>query len=331
VKSRTQQEFARKWVGVVKIKSGDSRVKFTSLDSKDDKVKLFPNGTDSMTVKLADLPKIGQKLIKPNMEGKQFRIRLDEDGAAVEEVGPVNGMFKCRLVSLGKKQGEDGPPAPYVKTYNQGKPDENSHLEFFAVYEVIDGPFKGLKLPAVYLHYKFEGIPEGEDDEGMTRFDTVDTPNASQLHKLQSWAEVHGDILDEPIEWDTDSIEGVSNDVIDVYNDEVTKNGDKKHQVEFANILPILEERALEADRPVNVVIERGYPKLIQAADEYEEDEEIEEKPAPKKQPRNQPKDIADETEEEFEEKFPPKSKAPATAAKKVKKSKPVDDEEDDL
>lgn len=319
MKSRTQQEFAKKWVGVVKIKSGETKVKFTSLDSKDDKPKLFPNGTVDMVVKLADLPKIGQRLIKPNMEGKQFRIRLNEDGDEVEEVGPVMGMFKCKLVGLGKKKDEDGTPVPYVKTYNKGQSDENSHLEFFAVYEVQDGPFRSLKLPAFNLHYKFEGIPEGEDDEGMTRFDTVDTANASQLHKLQAWADVHGNILDEPIEWDTDSIEDVPNDVMDVFAE--------KHDGDFANILPVLEERALDADRDVNVVIERGYPKLIQAADGYSEEEEVEEKPI-KKSAKS--KDLADETKEEFEEKFPPKSfKAPkATAAKKVKKSKSDEDDE---
>lgn len=327
MKSRTQQEFAKKWVGVVKIKSGETKVKFTSLDSKDDKPKLFPNGTVDMVVKLTDLPKIGQRLIKPNMEGKQFRIRLNEDGDEVEEVGPVMGMFKCKFVGFGKKKDEDSPAVPYVKTYNKGQSDENSHLEFFAIYEVQDGPFRGLQLPAFYLHYKFEGIPEGEEDEGMTRFDTADTAQASQLHKLQDWAEVHGDILDEPIEWDTDSIDGVSNDTIEVYTEELTKSGNKKHQCEFANILPVLEERALDADRDVNVVIERGYPKLIQAADGYSEEEEVEEKPI-KKSAKS--KDLADETEEEFEEKFPPKAtKAPAKATKKVKKSK--SNEDDDL
>lgn len=326
MKSRVQQEFAKRWVGVVKIKSGETTVKFTSLDSKDDKPKLFPNGTTEMKVKLADLPKIGQRLIKPNTDGKQFRIRLDEDGAAVEEVGPVNGMFKCKLVELGprKGSGDDKTPTPFVRTFTKDGKD-NSHLEFFAVYEVSDGPFRGLKLPAYNLHYKFEGIPEDEDDGGMTRFDTVDTAQASQLHRLQAWAEVQGNILDEPIEWDVDGTEDVSNDLLDVFAE--------KHEGDFANILPVLEERALDNDRFVNVVIERGYPKLIQAADEYEEEEDVEEKPA-KKQPRNLPKDIADETEEEFEEKFPPKaSKAPAkaTAAKKVKKTKPADDDEDDL
>lgn len=319
MKSRTQQEFPKKWVGVVKIKSGDTTVKFTSLDSKDDKPKLFPNGTTEMKVKLADLPKIGQRLIKANMDGKQFRIRLNEDGDEVEEVGPVNGMFKCKLVELGPKK-KDSVAVPYVKTFKKDG-NENSHLEFFAVYEIQDGPFRSLKLPAYNLHYKFEGIPDGEEDEGLTRFDTVDTAQASQLHRLQSWSEVHGDILEEPIEWDTESIEGVSNEVVDCFAE--------KHDGEFANILPILEERALDADRDVNVVLERGYPKLVQAADNYSEDEEVDEKPVKKATKKNEPKDIVDETEEEFEEKFPPKSKAPAKAAKRVKK--PSTDDDDDL
>lgn len=303
MKARVQQEFAKKWVGVVRIKSGDTQVKFTSVTKdKEGVVKKFPNGELEMKVKLADLPKIGQRVIRPNMEGKQFRIRLNDDGDEVEEVGPVNGMFAAKLVELGPKKKDAEVAAPYVKFYNRGKPDENSHLEFFAVYEIVEGVFKGLKLPAYYLHYKFEGIPEGEDSEGFTRYDTVDTAQASQLHRLQAWGELHGNIFDEPIEWNEDEAD-VSDDVLDCFA--------ANHQGSFANILPELEERAVSSDTDVNVVLENGYVKIVQAAENYEEAEETE--------------------KDEVDEVYPPvkeEKKAPAKpTTKRVKKQADADED----
>lgn len=265
MKARTQQEFAKRFVGIVLVKTGENVAQFTSIDSyKDGKTgkdvkKLFPNETDTLKVKIADLPKEARRVIKPNDKaGKQFRVRLNEDGDGVEAVQPVSGMFTVKLVELGPHK-KDQPPVPYVKTFSkEGK--DNSHLEFYASYEVTDGAFKGVILPAYNMHYKFE---QSEEEDGMTQFDTVDNPQASQLHKLQDWAAVHGNILETPIAWNTDDVDGVDNAVLEAYAE--------KHKCEFANILPELQERALEADREVNVIIEKGYIKSVQEIVDYED------------------------------------------------------------
>lgn len=330
MKSKAQKEFPRKWVGIVKAKAGENFVKFTSVDvirdqKGEETVKPFPNGETEIKLKISDLPKIGRRVIGPGMETRSFRVRFNEDGDEIEEVGPVNGLFQAKLVELGPKK-KESPAAPYVKFYNKGKDNENSYLEFFAVYQITDGVFKGLNLPAYKLHYKFEGVPEGEEDEGLTRFDTVDSPKASQLHKLQSWAEVHGDILDEPIPWNPDESSDVPNEILDCFSD--------SHECEYANILPILEERALDADRDVSVVLERGYIQLVQGSENYGDfgDEESDKEPERNSESK---KSIYDETEEEFEEKFSdPKGKKdkkpkaqPASTPKRVKRSTNDDDD----
>lgn len=299
MKARTQQEFAKKWVGLVEVVTGESTAKFTAIEvNKEGKKKLFPEDETSIKIKLADLPKPAQRVIKANMkEPKKFRIRLNEDGDEVETVTPVSGVFPAKLVGLGPKNREGGYKL-IEKVYNQGTEKENSHLEFLAIYEVINTPWlKEVELPGYYLHYKFEAIPEGEEDEGFTRFDTVDSPQASQLHRLQEWSAVHGNILDEPIEFPDDGI-----------------------------ILETLEERALANDRLVNLIFEKGYIKSVQAQENYddESEEDFDEKFPAKKEPaktkgRNVPEPV-DEVEE-----VKPKGK---TVTKKPIKRHADDDED---
>jgi hypothetical protein len=291
MKSRTQETFAKKWVGGVDVMTGDNVAKLTSIDiNKDGKVKLFPDGSESIKVKIADLPKAAQRVIKPGMKvAKKFRVRLDTDGTDVEAVTPYSGVFRARAVGLGPKT-QDGEYRLIKKTYNEGKENENSHLEFLAIYEIVDGVFRGVELPGFYLHYKFEEIPEGEEDEGFTRFNTVDTPQASQLHKLQAWSEVHGNILDEPIKWTDDGI-----------------------------ILETLEDRVVENDREVNLVFEKGYIKTVQPVEDYEEDED------PDEVVKEDLPDFLQDTVEVTPKTVKGKSKSPA---KKVSKSS---DDDDDL
>lgn len=296
MKAKTQEEFKKDWVGLVKVITGDKVSRFTSVETfRDGSVKLFDADQTSLDFKIADLPKLAQRVIKPNDKtGKTFRVRLSADQDEVKMVTPASGMFSAKLKYLGPaKEGQD--PQPFEKFFNKGETSETSHLEFFASYEITEGVFKGAELPAYFLHYKFEGIPEGEEDEGMTRFNTVDTPQASQLHRLQDWASVHGDILDEPIVWPDDG-----------------------------NVLPTLEERALDSDREFNVIIEKGYIKSVQAKENYEEvdfsDPEVE-------------ADLLDEVDKAFppsEEVKPMAIKSKVPTAKKSKKVV-VEESDDDL
>jgi hypothetical protein len=303
MKAKSQEEFKKRWVGIVEVKTGEKVAQFTSVDTYKDRdsgkdiLKTFDNGTTVLKLNLTDLPKDAKRILKPGMkDARKFRIRLNQDGDELENIGPVSGMFSAHLDYIGPaKEGQD--PAPYEKFFHKGQSDENSHLEFFASYKVTEGLFKGVDLPAYFLHYKFEGIPEGEEDEGMTRFDTVDTPQASQLHRLQDWAEVHGNILDDPIVWPEDG-----------------------------NILTTLQERAMDADREVSVYIEKGYIKSIQAKENYEEVDV-------------DPDEVGTAVEDldEVDEAFPVeevkpvviKSKVPARKPKKV--AEVVEEAEDDL
>lgn len=293
MKARSQESFSKKWTGCVEIKAGDKFFKVTSIQTdKDGKVKLLPGDLESLKLSMEDLPKAARRVVKPNMESKKFRIRMDEDGTAVETVTPYLGSYRARLVGLGPKT-QDGSFKLIHKVYNQGTDKENSHEEFIAIYVILDGPFREVELPGYYLHYKFEEDPA---NEGFTQFNTVNNAQAVQLHKLIAWAEVHGDILEDDVRWVSE---------------------------EDGTILEELEERALNNDREVNLVFEKGYIKLIQPVEDYEEagDDEDEDSKAVDEM-------LAPKVEKEDDEVKPVKGvgkKTPAT--KKVKASVSEDDD----
>lgn len=308
MKAREQADFKKPWVGCVEVITGSNTAKFTSIEAdKDGKVKPFPDGTNILKVGLSDLPKSAQRVIKPGMkDAKRFRIRLNADADAVDAVTPVSGMFPAKLVELGPKK-KDEDARPMERFFKKGQPDESSHLEFFAVYEITQGVFRGVQLPAYFLHYKFEGIPEGEEGEGFTRFNTANTPQASQLRRLNEWAAVHGDILEEDIAWEPD--------------DELVF---KCRPEPVANILPVLEERALDADRDVNVIIEKGYIVSVQAVENYETEDDNESDEVDEAFPPT-------ESVESVEEVVPAPAKKVAAKAKTGTKKPPTVDDDADL
>lgn len=306
-----ETEFKKKLVGIVEVRTGEKVAELTLIEEG----KKFANGKTSLRVDLKDLPK--RPALQPNQKTpKQYRVRMNQDGDAVESLGPVRGMFRLRLVDLGKRPSEDGDPAPQVKTWNQGTPKENSQLEFFAVYEFVDGPFKGVQTPGYNLRYCFE---ENPNDEGWTQFSgNPENPKATRIRQTVEWGQTHGNIWSEPIPWNSDDVDGIDNKVIELYG-ELGNNG------QFANILPTILERALEADEEVNGVFDKGYIQNIQPVEDYESvDPDAE-----------AVDDLLDGDDEEEEEVKPVKvaSKAPAKKTKVVAKKsvRRKADEEDDL
>lgn len=232
-------EFSKKLVGIVKVITGDLKAKFTLTEDG----KKFANGSDSMTVLLSELPKT-PKLQPNDKSGKEYRIRMNNDGDQVEALMPVRGHFSAKLVDLGKRPDNGkGEPMPYEKVFGEGTDKEERHLEFFAVYEVTSGHFKGVKLPAYNLHYKFEEDPE---KPGFTRFaGSFENKKATRLFQLKDWMEVHG-LLDDDCPWDDETI------------------------------LPYLLEKALENDVTVEVNIKDGYILRdggVLPSDDYNEDQ----------------------------------------------------------
>lgn len=287
------QEFTKKFVGLATLVTGEKKAKFT-LTEED---KKFPNGDTSITVLLSDLP--SSPKVQPNeKQPKEYRIRLNPDGDEIEAIMPVRGHFTGKLVDIGPHE-KDEEPHPYEKVFHEGQKDEERHLEFFAVYEITSGFFKGVQLPAYQLHYKFEENPE---EEGFTRYAfNTGNPKATRGHQLAQWMEVHG--LDaDPIPWDDDSI------------------------------LSTLLERALENDVAVEINMAKGYILRdggIMPSDGYAEanfteenvdsEDSVDEDFPPVKEEK--PKKIT---------KTEPKITAPAKPAKKIV-SKKQDDGDDDL
>lgn len=283
-----ENTFEKKTVGIVEVKLGEKLAKLTLLDGKK-----FKNGETSVKLPIASLPKRPKVL-----DGKQYRVRMNEDEDGVEGFSPVTGVHPMKLYGLGKRGKDELEPKPYLQVWNKGKSDENSSIQFFANYEIVDGHFKGVKEQPFYLQYKLES-----DGEGFTQWDTMDVPQASQLHKLQEWGDTHGRLWDEPIEWDTEKFEGVDTSTIEYYN--------STHNCEFSNLLPVIEERALSADVIVNGVYEKGKLVAVQPIESYEESED----------------ELDDVTKIEVKE---PKKVNDKPAVKKVSKKK-VEDTDDDL
>lgn len=293
--SRPKDSYEKKLVGVVDIVTGETKAKLTLTEEG----KKFSNGKESITVLLEDLPSV--PVIPTNMkEAKQYRVRMNTTGDEVEAITPVVGHFTAKLVDLGKRTDKDSDPTPYERIFAEGTPKESRHFEFFAVYKIMKGAFKGVQLPAYNLHYKFE-----DDGNGLTQFaGSFENKKATRLFQLRDWMEVHK-LGEEEIPWD-----------------DIT-------------ILPVLLERALDNEILVDVIIRDGYVREVLPLQEEEDeapvkkskrssDEIIEELTGEKPVKKNNT--VSDELD--VDKDFPKEeTKKPAKRpAKKV-----VADEEDDL
>lgn len=278
MKELPENTYNKKWTGVIEYWSTEKTARITSrvTDKDSGKTVALPNGQVTMDISLSDLSKPIQRVIKPNVDRekpRKLRVRLNEDGDNVENVGPVTGTFTLKAVGLGPKN-RDGEFKLKHKVYHEGEKNQSEHDEFFCAYVIQDKPYTGMEAPAFWMHYKFREIPAGMADEGFTAYNTKLTPQATQLRKLQNWMAVSGNLDEQPIRWPDDGI-----------------------------ILPELEERLLDADILVSGVFENGYLSTVQTIEVYDDDEvtdeevdakfpapaitndeeEVEEVPAPKK------------------------------------------------
>lgn len=251
---QSKNTFDKKFVGVVTATVGEKFVKFELVDES----KKFPNGATSMKFSLDDLPAVPVFVAKSGDEpspqnGKQFRIRLNSDGDEVEDIAPANGHFVADLVNLGPAK-KDEPPTPYRKP-NFNNPDKD-HLEFFALYKIVKGQFRGVES-AYYLHYKFK---EYEDDPNFTAIDgNFEYKAATRLFQLKDWGVVHdlwefknGKIMCEPIPWHPVTI-------LPELLDRILEGGKVRVDITYKNgyivdVQPVQEddEPAFKAKRPVD-------------------------------------------------------------------------------
>lgn len=292
--SRPKEEYQRKLVGIVTIVTGKEMARLTLTEDG----KTFSNGTDTLKVLLKDLPK-HPRIAPDDKSGKEYRVRMNQDGDEVEAITPVRGHFQAKLVDLGPRPEKDADPAPFEKVFDEGGPKESRHFEFFAVYEITSGAFKGVQLPAYWMHYKFEEDP---DNEGMTRFaGNFENKKASRLFQLRDWGNAHH-LWEKEIPWDEDE----------------------------GNILPTLLERALENDVEVEVNLAGGYilkeggvlptdgynEEQFGGADDVDVDEAY--PPVEEKKSKTNGKKAPE-----------PKKVAPAKPAKKLPKKSSNDDDDD--
>jgi len=197
--------FEKKLVGITTVITGETKAKFTLVEDKQ-----FKNGTKSITLLLEDLPDHPQ-LPKNDKSGKQYRIRMNADGDEVEAITPVTGVFDMKLIDLGPRPEKDSDPMPKERVWNEGTPKENRYLEFFGVYKIVSGFYKGVQLPAYNLHYKFE---EDSQNPGFAAFTfSLQNKQATRGKQLAEWGHLHGiwevqgtDVTGTPIEWDDETI-----------------------------------------------------------------------------------------------------------------------------
>lgn len=243
---RSANDYAKKLVGVVEVTVGEKKAKFELVKEDGKEQKTFLGGKTTLVVPLEDLPAFPK--LTPAYSGKQLRIRMTTEGDEVEALTPVTGHYTAKLIGLGPSPEKDGDPTPVERVFGEGTPKESRHLEFFAVYKITRGAFKGVQMPGYYLHYKFE-----KDEDGTTRFaGNFENKKATRLFQLRDWGNVH-DLWEEAIEWD-----------------DVT-------------ILPVLLERALDADKEVELTVKDGYIKDVLPAQDEEPFADPEETPKAKR------------------------------------------------
>lgn len=235
-----------------------------ALVTFEDGSKEFDNGTNKKKIKLEDMPKFPK--LASGTE-KRYRVRLNKEGDMIDSLFPAEGHFVAKVIDAGRRKEKDSEPEPYEKVFGLGTPKESRHLEFYVTYKVTKQAMKGATAP-YFLHYKFD-----DNGQGFATFTgNPDNPKATRLLQLVDWCNKHG-VIDEQISWPEDG-----------------------------NIVPELLDRAIEADREVELIVKDGYIKELLTIGDYEES------------------DIDNPVVE-------PKAKAPATK-KVVKKD---DDGDDDL
>lgn len=212
-----------------------------ALVTFEDASKEFDNGTNKKKIALGDMPKSPK--LQPNTE-KRYRVRLNKEGDQIDSLFPAEGHFVAHVYDAGRRPKEDEEPQPYEKVFGQGTPKESRHLEFYFMYKITKGPLKGATAP-YFLHYKFD-----DNGDGFATFTgNPDNPKATRLMQLIDWCNKHIE-MEEQIPWPEDG-----------------------------NIVPALLERALEADREVEIIVKDGYIKELMAIDSYDGEPE-DEKPA---------------------------------------------------
>ena len=267
---RSKSDYAKKLVGIVVVTVGEKKARFELVEDG----KRFAGDKETLTVNLEDLPAF-PKLTQAHT-GKQFRIRMNSEGDTVEALTPVTGHYTAKLIDLGPRPEKDADPTPKERVFDEGGPKEERHLEFFAVYKITSGAFKGVQMPAYYLHYKFE-----KDEDGTTRFaGNLENPKATRLHQLFNWGDVHG-LWKETIKWDN------------------------------VTILPVLLERALDNDIAVELIVKDGYIKdvlPVQDDDEFVEEPKV----MPVRSVEELKAELAGETLPDPDEAFKKPAKKPA-------------------
>lgn len=286
---RSKSDFAKKLVGVVEVTVGETKAKFELVDEG----KKFANGKNTLIVPLDELPPF-PKLTQAH-SGKQFRIRMNNDGDEVEALTPVSGHYTAKLIDLGPRKEKDDDPTPFERVFDEGGPKEERHLEFFAVYKIVSGAFKGVQMPGYYLHYKFE-----KDEDGKVRFaGNFENKKATRLFQLRDWGVLHG-MFNEEIEWDDVTIlpelleRGLENDVL---VDIIVKDGYIKEVLPAQDDEPFQEPKVLPVE-------EAEEPKAKRSVKEIKEEMGVEtdnvDADFPKKATKKQAKKVVEEDDEEL-------------------------------
>lgn len=249
------------------VSSGDPRtygLATVKMSSNGAKVRVtFEKTGESLTFPKDALP--SKPKIQPDSEDT-YMVVLTPEKDAIEKIGPAEGHFQAKCVDFGRPE-EGADPEPKDASYERdGKTIE--YRKFTAYFEVLAGRYKGQIIPH-FLRYKFT-----EDAAGNAGWEgRPDAPNAIHLPRLIEFCEKTG-CVETAIEWPEDG-----------------------------NILPILLDRILKADRTVDLVVKDGFIAAILAVD-YEDAEEDEEKdenaPAPKAKKSSKPAPKQDDDEDEF-------------------------------
>ena len=239
----------------------ENKVRICYLDKFDritkEKVKDI-NFADGQKCKIYDMSEL-PVTISADDEGAEFVLRVKSEGSKIVEFLPENetGLL-AKFVGFYHVNGKDTPPIPSEKKkYKEGDADV---LQFCALFTIEDGAFAG-KTVAQYLQFsqagkaKKSGNPYSfstfiKDAEGNVGLGFQPLPNGSTGYKWsdQIYALRHCGMVD----------------------------GDSIKMPEDNNPLALIEAKLLQANRVVELEVEKGYVSTISSG------KKVGFKPAPK-------------------------------------------------
>lgn len=234
VKPKYAGTASKRTIGAARVQEVDGKVKISYLPKDDWKKKdgskievTFPDG------KVCNIFEMSQLSVNLDEGFDEILVVTSEEDKGVTQFSPYEGQFKCQFVELGHPNGA-GTPAIWTESEPKSWSDKNgtktyTTLDFRAYYKIMpEQAFEGVVL-VHFLRYMFT---VDSNNKAATSFELLSPSRAKKSSNGQKLLDcmIAGGAFDKAIDWPEDG-----------------------------NILPELERRLQQNNKPVMITVKDGW------------------------------------------------------------------------